>query len=314
MRVEFVIVAYRSSRELTGCLDSIQADAPAGSEVVVVDNASPDDSAVVAGAHPIRPRMVASATNLGFGGGCNLGAAASDADALFLLNPDARLRPGATAILVAALEAEAALAVVAPRVIDPTGESHAASAGAEPSLRSNLGHFLGLGRIPGLRRLFRPAYLADGRAHTRPDWVSGAAMLVRREAFEAVGGFDERIFLYMEDVDLCRRLREKDWAVGYDPDAAVEHIMGHSQSTDQAVRWYTAYHLYLAAHRGSLHARAASLAAGLGLGLRAVAYRGRRPVNSARMARSARTAFGLALLPSRPAPATREPARQSQPR
>jgi N-acetylglucosaminyl-diphospho-decaprenol L-rhamnosyltransferase len=299
MRLDFVVVAYRSSAELTGCLDSISADAPPGSTVVVVDNASPDDSATVAGSHPLRPRIVASARNLGFGGGCNLGAAGSKADGLFFLNPDARLKPGASAILVAALEADAALAVAAPRVIDPTGESQAASAGAEPSLRSNLGHFLALGRIPGVRRLFRPAFIADGRVRSRPDWVSAAAMLVRREAFEAVGGFDERLFMYMEDVDLCRRLRAGGWAVAYEPGAIVQHVMGHSQSADQPVRWYAAYHLYVAAHRGSLHARAASLVAALGMGLRAAACRGRRPANSARMARGARAALRFVVAPPR---------------
>lgn len=297
MLLEFVVVAYKSGGELAGCLDSIGLDAPAGSKVVVVDNASPDDSASVAGAHPLRPRIVSSSSNLGFGGGCNLGAAGSKADALFFLNPDARLTPGATAFLVAALEADPALAVVGPRVIDPTGESRAASAGAEPSLRSNLGHFLGLGRIPVIRRLFKPAYLADGRVRTRPDWVSGAAMIVRQSAYAEIGGFDERFFMYMEDVDLCCRLRAKGWGVAYEPAAIVEHVMGHSQSTDQAVRWYEAYHLYIARHRGPLHARAASLVAALGLGIRALAYRGRRPVNSARMARSARAAMRLAVRP-----------------
>jgi N-acetylglucosaminyl-diphospho-decaprenol L-rhamnosyltransferase len=295
MHLEFVVVAYRSSGELIGCLDSIQVDMPPGSKVVVVDNDSPDDSAEVAGSHPLRPRIVSSPKNLGFGGGCNLGSIGSDAEVVFFLNPDARLKPGATALLVAALEADASLGVVAPRVIDPTGESRAASAGAEPSLRSSMGHFLALGRIPGMRRLFRPVYLADGRVRTRPDWVSGAAMLVRKSAYDEIGGFDERIFMYMEDVDLCRRLREKGWAIGYEPDAVVEHVMGHSQSTDQPIRWYRAYHAYIAAHRGPLHARAASLTAAVGLGLRAVAYRRTRPVNSARMARSARAALRLAI-------------------
>jgi N-acetylglucosaminyl-diphospho-decaprenol L-rhamnosyltransferase len=210
------------------------------------------------------------------------------------------LKPGATAILMAALQEDSTLAVVAPRVIDPTGESRAASAGAEPSVRSTIGHFLGLGRVPGLRRFLRPVYLADGRVRTRPDWVSGAAMLVRKSAYDEVGGFDGRIFMYMEDVDLCRRLREKGWAIGYEPDAVVEHVMGHSQSADQPVRWYSAYHAYLAEHRGARRARAASLAAALGLGLRAVAYRGRRPVNSTRMARSARAALRLAVSPRAP--------------
>ena len=297
MLIEFVVVAYKSSAELTGCLDSIAADTPMGTRVVVVDNASPDDSATVAGSYPRPPRIAVSAKNLGFGGGCNLGAACSEADAVFFLNPDARLKPGATALLVAALEADASLAVVAPRVIDPTGESRAASAGAEPSLRSSLGHFLALGRIPAIGRFFEPAFLADGRVRIRPDWVSGAAMLVRKSAYDEVGCFDERIFMYMEDIDLCRRLREKGWTVGYEPDALVEHVMGHSQSTDQPIRWYRAYHIYIAEHQGALAARATSFAAAVGLCLRSLAYLRTRPVNSARTARSARAALRLVFSP-----------------
>jgi N-acetylglucosaminyl-diphospho-decaprenol L-rhamnosyltransferase len=294
MRVTFVIVAYRSAQELSGCLDSIQADAPE-CDVVVVDNDSPDDSAAVAGAHPSKPRLITSPRNLGFGGGCNLGARESQSDGLFLLNPDARLVPGATQKLMAVLESDAAAAVVAPRVIDPTGESRASSAGAEPSLRSSLGHFLLVSRLPLVGRLFAPAYLVDGLKACHPDWVSGAAMLLRHDTFEAVHGFDERIHMYMEDVDLCRRLREAGWQVAYEPAAVVEHVMGHSQSTDQPLRWYRSYHGYMVQHRGPFHARAASLVAALGLGIRAVAYRGRRPVNSVRMARSARAAFKAAL-------------------
>jgi GT2 family glycosyltransferase len=297
MRLQFVVVAYKSAGEIVGCLDSIMSDAPDGSSVVVVDNASPDASATLAGAYSKPPRVVASLRNLGFGGGCNMGSLGSDADALFFLNPDARLRPGATALLISALASDGSVGVVGPRVIDPTGESRAASAGAEPSLRSTTGHFLALGRIPGMGQLFRPVYLADARVRTRPDWVSGAAMLVRKSAFEEIGGFDERIFMYMEDVDLCRRLRAKGWAVLYEPDAVVEHVMGHSQSTDQPIRWFRAYHSYVAAHRGSLNARAGSLIAALGLGLRALAYRRGRPVNSSRMARSARAAIRCAISP-----------------
>lgn len=300
MSLAFVVVAYRSAFELPGCLDSIRADAGPQCQIIVVDNASPDDSSSVAAGHAAMPDIVTSGRNLGFGGGCNLGVKQAKADTIFLLNPDARLRPGTTSLLAQALVAEPAIGVIAPRVVDPTGESRAASAGAEPSLRSSIGHFLALGRIPGIRRLFRPVYLADSHVRTRPDWVSGAAMLVRKTAYDEVGGFDERLFMYMEDVDLCRRLREKGWAIGYEPDAVVEHAMGHSQSIDQPLRWYKAYHLYIAAHRGPLHARAASLAAALGLSLRAAAYRRSRPVNSLRMARSARAALRFVVSSPRP--------------
>jgi N-acetylglucosaminyl-diphospho-decaprenol L-rhamnosyltransferase len=299
MRLAFIVVAYRSAAEIPGYLESIRADAGPDCEIVVVDNASPDESQTIAAAHPSKPTVVVSEVNRGFGAGCNLGARNIDPDteAVFMLNPDARLHPGTTARLIAALAANRRLGLVAPRVLDPSGESRATSAGAEPTLRSSIGHFLALGRIPGVRWLFRPVYLVDGSAPTQPGWVSGAAMLIRKSAFDEVGGFDERYFMYMEDVDLCRRLREQGWLIDYRPDAIVDHVLGHSQSTDQVVRWYTAFHRYVAVNHGSFQARAVALVAALGMGLRAVAYRGRRPVNSARMALGAKTAMRFAFIP-----------------
>jgi N-acetylglucosaminyl-diphospho-decaprenol L-rhamnosyltransferase len=309
MRLTFIIVAYRSASELPACLESIRADAGSTAKIIVVDNASPDSSGSVAAGHIARPDVVLSDRNIGFGGGCNLGVRHTDADCIFLLNPDARLVPGATSLLTEALASDASLALVAPRVVDPTGESRAASAGAEPTLGANIGHFLAVGRIRGLGRYFRPVYLANGLVRSNPDWVSGAAMLIRRVAFDEVGGFDERIFMYMEDVDLCRRLRELGWRVGYEPQALVEHVMGHSQLTDQPFRWYGAYHAYMVERSGEFHARVASLVAAVGMGLRALAQRRHRPTNSTRMARSAQAAFHFAV--SRRSAAV--PARQDRP-
>jgi GT2 family glycosyltransferase len=162
-------------------------------------------------------------------------------------------------------------------------------------LRSTIGHYLLLGRLPLLRLVFRPLHLARPDRPASPDWVSGAAMLVRRKAFAEVGGFDERIFMYMEDVDLCRRLRSSGWTVEYLPDVRVEHRIGGSQSSDQPARWFNSFFDYLRQRHGSVDARAASLVAGVGLGLRAIAYRATRPANAARVGRAARAAFRVAL-------------------
>jgi GT2 family glycosyltransferase/glycosyltransferase involved in cell wall biosynthesis len=295
MRVDYVVIAYRSAADLPDCLDTIAVDAPPDAKVILVDNASPDESAAVAKAHPIGALVLSSATNLGFGGGCNLAAAESNADCLFLVNPDARLRPGTTATLLRALTDDPTLGVAGPRVLDPSGESRASSGGAEPSFGSVVGHFLLLGRVPGLRRPFRPLQLADPSLPARPDWLSGAALLVRRTAFDQAGGFDERMFLYMEDVDLCRRIRADGWGVAYRPDAIVEHRIGGSQAADQPVRWFRAFHAYLAARRGGLVARASSGVVALGLGLRWLAYLRTRPANAARVGQGARAAAALAI-------------------
>ena len=305
MSLAYLIVAYRSASDLPGCLDAIEADRPDDATVVVVDNASPDDSRTVAREHRSHPELIVSPRNLGFGGGCNLAVATMEADTVFLVNPDARITPGATARLREALADDPRLGVVSPRIVDPAGEYRAAAGGADPSLRSVLGHFLLLGRVPVLRRLFPPFQLADADARSDPDWVSGAAMMVRRAAYQAVGGFDERWFMYMEDVDLCRRLRSAGWTVGYRPDAVVEHAIGGSQSEGQPRRWYLAFDRYLRLTRGAVEARLCALVVATGLGLRWVAYRTSRPANARRVRAGARAAFGAAFgrhrAPSRPA-------------
>jgi len=295
MSFAYLIVAYRSESDLPACLDALEADRPDDATIIVVDNASPDDSANVARRHPSRPEIVASARNLGFGGGCNLGVAATEADTIFLVNPDARVLPGATMWLREALADDPGLGVVAPRIIDPHGEFRSTAGGAEPSLRSLVGHYLLLGRVPWVRRFFRPFHLVDTDVETRADWVSGGAMMLRRAAYDAVGGFDERWFMYMEDVDLCRRIRAAGWTVGYMPDAVVEHAIGGSQSEGQPRRWYIAFDRYLRLNRGSFRARLCAVIVAVGLGMRWVAYRKTRPANARRVGEGARAALSLAI-------------------
>jgi N-acetylglucosaminyl-diphospho-decaprenol L-rhamnosyltransferase len=299
MRIDYVIVAFRSEHVIGHCLDSIAADRPAGSQILVVDNASPDRSAAVAQAHPSHPTVIALPLNGGFGAGCNAATAHSDADAVFLVNPDARLVAGATRVLVERLEGDPSLAVVGPRIVDPRREVVSAAAGAEPSLRSVAGHYLFLSRIPGVGSILPPLHLRNPNAAAKPDWASGAAMLVRRTAFDEVEGFDPRLFLYMEDVDLCRRLRMAGWQIGYDPRAVVEHDIGGSQDQEQPARWYRAFHQYLVVHRGGSEARVSSFVAAVGLAGRAAVYAPYRPGNARRMARAAGAALTSAILPRR---------------
>ncbi len=294
-RVAYVIIAYRSERDLAGCLDAIAADALADPHIIVVDNASPDSSADIARGHPSAPVVVRSDVNGGFGSGCNLGAQSTDREYLFFVNPDARIAPGATAALVDAADAEPEVAALGPFILGPGGDSGALNAGFEPSLRSMAGHFLFVARLPFVGRWFPPLQLRAGLGVRYPDWVSGAAMMVRRDAFQDVGGFDQSLFMYMEDVDLCRRLRERGSRIRYVPEVEVSHALGGSQGEDQAERWYRALHAYLVKRRGAREARASALCAWVGLSVRALILRQRNPALARRLARSARCAGRLAI-------------------
>jgi hypothetical protein len=225
MRVDVVIVSYRSGGELRGCVEPLAA--ADGVHVVVVDNASGDGSLeAVAG---LDVATVALPENRGFAAGCNAGWRASSSPYVLFLNPDARIDPAAVAILADVLEREPAIAVAAPLILDADG-SLDLSQRRFPTLRSTYAHAL------FLHRLFRRAGWAselvrDPAGYERagsPDWASGACLLVRRSVLEELDGWDEGFFMYCEDKDLCRRARDRGYDVRFEPAALAHHSGGAS--------------------------------------------------------------------------------------
>lgn len=226
-RLTAVVVSYNSAPVLGRCLASLRA---AGVErIVVVDNGSTDGSRqLVAGDGAA---WLESGGNLGYGRAANLGAAAPEArgaDALVICNPDVEVDPGAVTALVAALAADPELAAVGPRIVNPDGTLYP-SARTFPDLVDAIGH--GLFGLVFPRNRFTRRYRLLDWDHAEParvDWISGSFFVVRRAAWEAVGGFDPSYFMYMEDVDLCWRLGRAGWAIGYRPDAQIMHVQGVS--------------------------------------------------------------------------------------
>ena len=235
-----VIVNFNAGPDLTRALQSIAGDA-AGTrwEAIVVDNASADDSAAAAEAFGPPVHVVRNAENVGFGRGVNQGVRASSAALILVMNPDCRLLPGAVAAMTAELAAHPGCALVGPRVLDPDGAVQGSVRG-DPDMLTGL-----FGRTSRLRRLLpwlpvssRNVVSADAipgdAGGVVADWVSGACMLMRRDCFDEVGGFDERYFLYWEDADLCRRLRQRGYHIRYVPGAGVVHRVGRSSRTARA--------------------------------------------------------------------------------
>jgi N-acetylglucosaminyl-diphospho-decaprenol L-rhamnosyltransferase len=217
---DVVVVSYRSAADLAACLGSVLAQEPAPASVTVVDNGSDDGSVGVATAHG-GVDVIALDRNIGFAAAANRGVAAGSAPSVLVLNPDAVLAPGALAALRAALAADPGLAAVTASISDPDGSPYP-SARRFPSLPTAAAHAV-LGLVRPANRWSR-SYLNP----TEPDWIAGTAFLARRAALEAVGGFDERYFMYVEDVDLCWRWRQGGWRVGVARDAAVTHRIGGS--------------------------------------------------------------------------------------
>ncbi len=217
-----IVVTFESSEVLGACLESMGAAAPErGVDVRVVDNASTDESAAIAEAHVGAERVVRLARNRGFAAGVNAGIAATRGPWIAVLNPDTRLPPAALDRLVDELQSDPRAGLIAPRVRDAGGRPEA-TVGTFPTARREMVHAWGLDRLTG-----RGGRRAHFPARTAPvDWVSGCAWLLRRAAVEAVGPLDEEYFMYYEDVDYCRRLRDGGWSVLATPDVEIEHGIG----------------------------------------------------------------------------------------
>jgi GT2 family glycosyltransferase len=249
-----VLVNYNAGNELRRALQSIADDLGGSSwEGVVVDNASADGSQTIAAEFAPAVRLIRNDSNIGFGRGANQGIAATTAPLVLIMNPDCALVAGALGSLRGALQEHPSCAVVGPRILDPDG-------GVQGSARGDPDMLTGLfGRTAILRRLFPGAALSRRNVVTDfsspdgavVDWVSGACCLARRDALTAVGGFDERYFLYWEDADLCRRLRARGYEIRYVPAAAAVHRVGHSSRTAQAASvraFHASAYRYYATH------------------------------------------------------------------
>jgi N-acetylglucosaminyl-diphospho-decaprenol L-rhamnosyltransferase len=254
--VSAVLVNYNAGDELALALGSIESEcADIPWEALVVDNASADGSADVVGTFP-RAKLIRNSTNVGFGRAVNQAVALSQAPVLLLMNPDCRLLPGAVSTLRSVLAAERSCAVVGPRILDPAGTVQGSARG-DPDMLTGL-----FGRTGALRALmpFLPVArrnvvvedaVRSGASSIVVDWLSGACLLVRRDAFLAAGGFDERFFLYWEDADLCRRLRGRGYEIRYASGAAAVHQVGRSSRTARrsSIRaFHTSAYLYYATH------------------------------------------------------------------
>jgi len=224
-----VVVNYESGALLRECVESLLADTSAGDpEVVVVDNGSQDGS--VDGLRVAFPdvAVVTPGRNLGYSAGANRGIAATRAPVVAVCNCDVRLRAGSVAALVERFAREPDLGALGPAIRDPGGQRYP-SARSFPGTGDAVGHAL-LGRVKPTNRFTRRYRQldADPAAPRDVDWVSGAAIWLRRDALDTIGGWDEQFFMYAEDADLCWRLRGARWRIAYEPGGEVAHVHGAS--------------------------------------------------------------------------------------
>jgi N-acetylglucosaminyl-diphospho-decaprenol L-rhamnosyltransferase len=184
-----VVVNYNAGPHLLACVVSLRADGV--DDIVVVDNGSVDGSIDALRNEDRKARVIEPGRNRGFGGAANVGVAATDSEYVAVLNPDVTVAPGTVAALTEVLHTDARVAVVGPRIDTPDGQWYP-SARAFPTLRDAVGHAFLHFVWPRNRFSRRYKVLDHDPAQARPaDWVSGTFFLVRRAAFDSVGGSDE---------------------------------------------------------------------------------------------------------------------------
>lgn len=231
MPVEFsiIIVNWNTGELLADCLRSIeQSTQMTGVEVIVVDNASNDDSCRLMVAFPWLT-LIQNRENVGFSRANNQGIVRSQGRYVLLLNPDTILLNDVVAELKSVFEQDASIGIIGARLVTPDYRLQRWARGKMLSLRTGFNHYLFLSALFPNSRVM--AGLVDNRDHqslTDMDWVSGACLAVRRTVLDDVGFLDESIFMYNEDMELCYRVKQAGYRVVYAPAARVKHFVGQS--------------------------------------------------------------------------------------
>jgi len=231
-------------------------------EVIVVDNASTDDSVDMVRTEFPRAHLIANADNRGFPAANNQGIAVAHGRYVLLLNPDTQVLGDALATMVAFADANPGVGVVGPQLLNPDG-SVQSSRRRFPTLASAFFESTWL-QSHAPRRMLQRYYVLDrpDDAVQDVDWVTGAALMARREAIQQVGLMDEGFFMYSEELDWCRRFREAGWRVVYLPTARIIHHVGKSSEQvlpARHIHFQTSKVRYFRKHHGAASAGALRL-------------------------------------------------------
>ena len=271
--VAVIIVTYNSAADIGLLLDDLRVAACEHSmRVVVVDNDSADDTAAIVKTYP-DVEFVDSGGNLGYAGGINAALPyTGPCESVLILNPDLRVLPAAISRMLATIRSDDHVGAVVPRILDEDGTTY-------PSLRFEPSTSRMAGDACFGRSLWRgrPGYLSEFdyrrnsyRVAHDVDWATGAAIMIRGEVVRRVGYWDERFFLYSEEVEFCRRVRDAGFVVRYEPDAVVSHRLGGSGSSPALAALMAVNRVrYVELHHGKTYTAAFRCAVALAEALRA---------------------------------------------
>jgi len=242
MDISIIILNYKSERHLGRCIESLQKYLSVIShEIIIVNN----DAEPLTSTLPLENlQIINNPINEGFAKACNRGAKISQGKILFFLNPDTEILSGNFTDLVAAFN-DSSVGIVSPQLINTAGAVQPWSAGYKINLSEVILNNLGF---------IRSKKLWKNNLATAPDWISGAALAINSELFKKINGFDENFFMYFEDVDLCKRVKEESLSVSILPTLKVLHLSGQSSSSlnQQKKYYYASQDYYFKKHFGLL--------------------------------------------------------------
>jgi GT2 family glycosyltransferase/glycosyltransferase involved in cell wall biosynthesis len=258
-RLSIVVLNWNVAGMLAACLESLPGAAAewwSDTEVIVVDNASSDGSVEMVGERFPGARLLVLPRNMGFSGGNNEGIRVARGECILLLNPDTVAHPGSIATLADYIQAHPGVGITGPRLLNPDGTLQP-SRRRFPTLLTALVESTPLQRTFPHAKVLRDFYMLD-----RPDdetqpvgWLSGAALMCRRETLGQAGWFDPGYFMFSEEMDLCRRVNDAGWSVVYVPTAEIVHYGGGSTGQDvpaRHVHFNTSKARYFRLHEGRL--------------------------------------------------------------
>ena len=268
-----IVVTYNAAPWIERSLESVRET---GAEMIVVDNGSTDGTLDIVRERFPEARVVEQ-ENRGFGAGNNAGMRAASGRYFLLLNPDAWLTEGALEDLVAFADEHPEAGVVGPRLLNPDGSLQRSVRGYPTPWRLATEYFFLRKLAPhseALNALFGAGF--DHKSVREADYLFGACLLVRREAVDSIGGFDEQFFLMSEEVDWCYRFRQAGWKVFFYPDAEAYHVVGASLNPARFKDVVRGHLQFLRKHRGIRVAERARRVMLWGLRVRGLLFRGER--------------------------------------
>lgn len=240
--ISIITVNYKTKRYLPKLLESLQEYVHEEFEYIIVDNDSGDNLDELADAYDF-VKVIYNNQNTGFGSGINRGAKEARGEYLYFLNPDTYLLSDTLKLQKSVLEKFSYSAIVGGCMTKNDGSIQSYQYGSEPSLPD----------VFFMNKKKEQSQKTNDKLQ-EVDWVSGGAMMVRKDAFQRVGGFDERFFMYFEDIDLCKRFRQQGYKIFWTPDAKLYHVEGGAEKVykNTKKRYYASQRKYYAKHIGSI--------------------------------------------------------------